>query len=189
MFYTYDKENLTFNKVDNSIILFFLTILILLTIGFTNIYTIRCNFEEYCYGKEDSTFTVFNESDLFTEELLIKKIKKLNIKYPHIVLAQARIESGWYSSPIFKENNNLFGMKKSNVRQNLQIGINRGHAVYMSWQESTIDYALFQARYLRVKSEAEYLQYLRAYYAKNPKYYELVKVMIKETELVFKSPN
>ena len=42
------------------------------------------------------------------EEQIEETIYKMNFKYPHIVLAQAKLESSNFNSTIFKENNNLF---------------------------------------------------------------------------------
>lgn len=49
-----------------------------------------------------------NDSTL-KEELL-----KNHIKHPDIVLAQAKLETGNYTSDILKKNNNLFGLRKGN---------------------------------------------------------------------------
>ena len=49
------------------------------------------------------TFVVHGEP--FSEEALIRLLKDCNIKCPHIVLAQAKLESGGFKSKIFKQNN------------------------------------------------------------------------------------
>lgn len=41
---------------------------------------------------------------------LIAEIKKNNIKYPKIVLAQAILETGWFKSSICRNKHNLFGL-------------------------------------------------------------------------------
>ena len=64
------------------------------------------------YITNTEKITLVENLDIFNEELLIKEISKLNFKYPHIVLAQAILETGTFESKIFKENNNLFGMKE-----------------------------------------------------------------------------
>ncbi len=63
-----------------------------------------------------STDTVLVHGQPFSEEALIELIKDCNLKYPHIVLAQAKVESGHYKSRIFKQNNNLFGMRRARIR-------------------------------------------------------------------------
>lgn len=80
----------------------------------------------------------------FSIENLKSEIVKQGIKYPNIVLAQAVLESGHFDSDIFKENNNLFGMKKPSVRKTLATGENRGHATFKNWVDSVRDYKMFQ---------------------------------------------
>lgn len=55
------------------------------------------------------------------------------------ITSQAAFETGGFTSTIFKENNNLFGMKSAG--QSLVVGENRGHAVYNSIEDSIKDYA------------------------------------------------
>lgn len=117
----------------------------------------------------------------FTEEKLIEYIDELNIKFPHIVLAQARLESGNFKSKIFKENNNLFGMKEAKQRISTNKGTNLGHAKYDSWKECVLDYALYQATYLsKFKTEEQYYSYLADNYAANGRYVKLLKDIAKE---------
>lgn len=119
--------------------------------------------------------------EIFKEEELIAYIKELNIKFPHIVIAQAKLESGNYTSKIFKENHNLFGMKEAKVRISTNKGTNRGHAMYESWQQCVIDYALYQATYLsKFKTEEQYYAYLAEHYAENASYVKLVKKIAKD---------
>ena len=117
----------------------------------------------------------------FTEEKLIEYVKELNIKFPHIVLAQARLESGNFKSNIFKENNNLFGMKEAKQRISTNKGTNLGHAKYENWKECVVDYALYQATYLsKFKTEEQYYSYLADNYAANGNYIKLVKKIAKD---------
>lgn len=112
----------------------------------------------------------------FSEEALIKYVYSLNVRFPHIVLAQAQLESGNFNSRIFKENNNLFGMKEAKIRPTTNKGTNRGHAKYDHWRESVIDYALYSAVYLyKFKTEEQYYKYLDGNYAANSKYSKLVR--------------
>lgn len=107
----------------------------------------------------------------FTEKNLKEYVKKLNLKYPDLVVKQIKQESDHFKSDIFKENNNLFGMKWSSQRPHTCVGLNNSHAVYNSWKESVLDFALYEAKYLsRCKTKAEYLMFLQKYYAKDPAY-------------------
>lgn len=60
--------------------------------------------------------------------------------------AQAAHETANFTSSIFKENNNLFGMKRPVIRQTTAIGENKGHAVYSSIEDSIKDMALYFKR-------------------------------------------
>jgi uncharacterized FlgJ-related protein len=109
----------------------------------------------------------------FSEEALLSFMKELKIKYPETVLAQARLESGNFTSDIFKENHNLFGMKVAEKRPTSAIGINRGHAQYNNWKESVVDYALFQS-YIIAKlpknNRSEYRNYIQKFYSETSDY-------------------
>lgn len=71
-------------------------------------------------------------------------IKYYDIKYPEIVLKQAKLETGNYKSNICLKNNNLFGMRFSWKRQSVEIAEALGHAVYENWIQSILDYKLWQ---------------------------------------------
>jgi len=124
---------------------------------------------------------VIREYNEFSEQKLIEKINQLNFRFPHIVLAQAKLESGNFKSTIFLENNNLFGMREAKLRANLAKGTNRQHAYYDSWQDCVLDYALYYSTYLSdIKTEGEYFEYLKQNYAENPTYVQRLKQIIKK---------
>lgn len=109
------------------------------------------------------------------EDSVYTYIIELNIKHPDVVLKQAKIESGNFKSKIFIENNNMFGFKKAYKRANTQIGVNRGHATYNSWQECIIDYALYQTYSAKNLSKEEYINFLGKHYAEDPNYKNLIR--------------
>lgn len=118
------------------------------------------------FEKELVVLNLEKERNRFSEEKLIQMLSDLNVKYPHIALAQARLESGNYKSAVFKENNNLFGMKEARVRVNTAKGTSLNHAYYDNWQESVYDYAFYQCRYMSsADSEERYYAALDASYA------------------------
>ena len=88
--------------------------------------------------------SLINKPLSFTPENLKSEIQKQGIVHPDVALAQATWESGHFGSNIFKENNNLFGMKLAHQRKTTAIGKNRGHAKYNTWQDSVMDYKLWQ---------------------------------------------
>jgi len=118
-----------------------------------------------------------NQFDLFSKENMMRLMYSLKIAHPDIVMAQAIIESGNFKSNIFKENNNLFGMKMPEYRKTTAIGTNRGHAVYRNWRESVIDYALWQGKRARYTTTNQYLRRLRSY-AADPNYITKIKKRI-----------
>lgn len=185
MFYLYDRKSLLFRKVTYKTYLKVAAILLILSIA-----TVLGSIIGASKAREVAR-TVYHYDTLvltgFSEKEYIRYMKNINIKYPHIVLAQSKIESGYFSSPIFKENHNLFGMKEARSRANLAKGTRRGHAYYDHWTESVLDYALFQMRYMgHIKSESEYFDYLGKHYAEDKKYVSKLKDVIKKENLEFK---
>ena len=112
---------------------------------------------------EPTTIQPVVVSEDFQDQLL-ELIFEIKLEHPYIVLAQAILESGNYQSQVFKENNNLFGMKMPYRRSTLAVGINKGHAVFKSWKHSVYDYGLYQMAYMRGLSENDYLDYLNKIY-------------------------
>ena len=94
---------------------------------------------KYININKDTAFSILN---------LREYILQLNIKNPKVVLAQAIIESGHFKSKLFKENNNLFGMRHAKQRHCISKGSKNGYAIYNNWRESVIDYAFYQKTYL-----------------------------------------
>jgi uncharacterized FlgJ-related protein len=115
----------------------------------------------------------------FSTTNMLKVMNEIGIVYPDIVMAQAKIETGHFTSKVFKENHNLFGMKLPRQRSTTAIGEQYNHAEYTSWRQSVIDYKLWQDRVLiKVKSKRAYLKYLHKHYATNKQYVTLIKKMI-----------
>ena len=97
-------------------------------------------------------------------------IKQMNIAHPDIVFRQAQVETGHFTSAVFKENNNLFGMRRAYSRPHVQTGENRGYAVYESWKMSVADYALFQAWSAKRLDRQAYIELLGRTYAEDNEY-------------------
>lgn len=182
-FYYFDGEELTYKRLKMRYILLPLITLIVLILT-TSPIVIKEYIKSDYYEPQTMVINVNDTMNNFSEDKLIKLLKTLNVKYPHIVLAQAKIESGHYTSKIFKENHNLFGMKEARVRINTANGTQYNHAYYSNWRESVYDYAFYQCRYLgRVNTEQEYFTYLGQSYAEAPNYVQTLKVMIEREKL------
>lgn len=120
-------------------------------------------------------------NDQFSEEALLSFMKQLKIKYPETVLAQARLETGNFTSDIFKENHNLFGMKVAGKRPTSAIGTHRGHAQYRNWKDSVLDYALFQSfiiAKLPKNNNEEYRNYISKFYSETSDYLSRIDDLI-----------
>jgi len=136
--------------------------------------------------KEKVTIEITHYSIIDTlsfEDSLLNKIFEIRLEHPYIVFAQAIEESGRFNSLIFRENNNLFGMKMPERRPTTAIGINRKHAVYRNWQECLYDYALFQSAYMRNLTEEEYLAKLGRSYAESEGYEQRIKFLKESVKL------
>jgi len=181
MFYIYDKKQLIHKRIS----IMKMAGIVLTAISVTSAIS-------YYTGREDSvkglteyeTVMLLKQGDEFSKEKFVQMLKDLNIKQPHIVMAQSMIETGHWKSSIFLENNNLFGMKEAKQRITTAGGTQSNHAFYKHWRESVYDYAFYQSSYLReVHSESEYYQYLGASYAEDPNYINAIKQMIEREGL------
>lgn len=133
---------------------------------------------------ESTVLVSQNNIQEFSQEALVALLKDLNVKHPHIVLAQAILETGTFNSDVFRQNHNLFGMKQAKIRVCTAKGTNLGHAYYDNWVESVYDYALYQSSYLRdLKSEDSYFNYLGSNYAEDPNYVKSLKRVIRKNGL------
>jgi len=142
-------------------------------------HTQRLNSIEYI--TEETRMLIINEENKFSEERLKQFILELNIRFPHIVLAQAKLESGYFKSKMFLANNNFFGMKVARKRPTTNKGEQYGHAYFDSWRDCVMDYAFYQAAYLNdIKTEEQYFAYLSANYAEDPSYVEKLKRIIRK---------
>lgn len=107
---------------------------------------------------------------------MIKKIMDSNVKFKHIVVAQAIEESAWFTSRRAKECKNIFGIKISS--HPLQSGRSNRYGCYRSIDDCIKHFTLIQRQAINhrhIKSDADYYRYLRRVYATNPKYVKNVK--------------
>jgi uncharacterized FlgJ-related protein len=183
MIYKYDKTNLVFKKDVNTIKMVILTCISLVAISFIIGRYVKIQSLE-TYEKELIVLNMTTEQNKFSEDKLVELLKELNVKFPHIVMAQSMIETGKWKSNIFKENHNLFGMKEAKQRVTTAGGTQNNHAFYESWRESVYDYAFYQCRYLsEIKTESQYFQYLSNSYAEDKRYVEVLKKTIETNKL------
>ena len=176
MLYTYCKESLSFKKVKpkqkHGIILG-----LVFLVGYVTLTAMVSNAKQEGFKEaldipiESAVVILEDDSIKFTQDNLVKELKRLNVRFPHIVLAQSILETGYWESRIYQENNNLFGMKQARARATTAKGTQLGHAFYDDWRSSVIDYALYQAAYLnKLRTENKYLTYLDINYAEAKNY-------------------
>ncbi len=184
-FYYYNESDLSYNKVRVLPIALFVIIAGILSYMYGYLegrqdQIVRLTPQE----KEIILLNVSDTTSEFSQDKMVSLMKELNIKYPHIVMAQSLIETGHFDSKIFHENHNLFGMKQARTRVTTAQGTQYNHAYYENWRESVYDYAFYQCRYLSVlKTEEEYLAYLGRSYAEDPNYLSKIRSLVNKENL------
>ncbi len=184
--YKYNKRSLKYDNV--SVKTYVIILVACLALSFTGVYLV--NKPSPILDKpisEEQKLIIIKEFNKFSEDKLIEKLKELNVKFPYIVLAQAKVETGNFTSKIFREGNNLFGMKEAKMRATTAKGTENNHACYENWTQSVYDYALYQCRYLSALSNDEqYFQYLEQNYAEDPSYVNKLRGLITKEQLKIK---
>jgi uncharacterized FlgJ-related protein len=131
-----------------------------------------------------TNYEIITQVISFSELNVYKQLVKIGIAYPDVVLAQAKIETGNFTSKIFIENNNLFGMKLPERRETTAIGKNRNHATYTDWIQSIKDYKLWQDKMIhRAPTKHAYLAYLKRNYAEDKNYINKIKKTVKSLKM------
>lgn len=115
---------------------------------------------EYSIG-----YWFINKPEEVNDSVLLEFLIENKAWYPEILLRQAKIESGNYSSNIYKNSNNLYGMRKVGSRQTTQTSTYNGYGVYNNWCLSVLDRLLWDIFYFDNKkpSEEEYLNAIDIY--------------------------
>lgn len=102
----------------------------------------------------------FCQDNKINDKILFSALVKHEIKHPHIVLAQAKLETGNYK---YLNNNNLFGLRH-----------NKGYYKYEHWEHSIIAYKeKIQKRYRMGEDYYNFLKRIK--YAENPNYIKHLK--------------
>lgn len=105
-----------------------------------------------------------DSSKNFNEKDLLEFMYLLEIKHPKIVLAQAKHETGNYTSNRFIKHNALFGFQISDTNI----------IKYKSWKESVIAYKCWQMK--RLREDEDYYKFLvRVKYANDSNYIKKLK--------------
>ena len=161
--FKFNEEKLIYEQVSyfSTTKLILLSILLLVLMSFTTVKYIYVDSETKIDLRTDNTFS---------EENLRKEIKRLPFKYKDIIYAQCVLESGYFKSPVFKENNNLLGFKEARQRITTAKGTHLNHAYYDSWKDCLLDALIYQVKYTSKLPRDKYLDYLNRVYAEDPNY-------------------
>lgn len=126
---------------------------------------------------------LYPNSDI-NDSILYDYIVEIKAWYPDILLAQAKIESGSYSSTVFKKANNLYGMKQVNSRFHCQTSSFNSYGGYDSWKLSVLDRVLWDMFIFdSIKPEREvYLRALRNY-AESETYVQAIQKVINSNNI------
>ena len=118
-------------------------------------------------------------------ECLKLTIEKHKIKFSHIVIAQAVLESSNFKSQVFKNNLNCFGMRVAAQRFTFAINSHDygAYAKYESVEDCILDYKAFQIQNaLFITTDAEYFKLLQSIYAQDVNYISKLKQIIKKNK-------
>ena len=87
------------------------------------------------------------------------------------------LESAELNSKLAKTNHNFFGMRLAKRRPTTAIGERGGYAIYASWYDCVLDYAMYQEYMLkeRVLTKTKYLVFLGHHYAEDKAYIAKIK--------------
>jgi len=113
------------------------------------------------------------------DSLLWAFVQMIDPWYPEYIMAQAIVESGCGTSDVYKDNNNLFGMREARRRKttaDVDPKNPRSYARYKNWKLSVIDriqWEIFRFREDK-PSEDKYLNSLCTY-AEDPEYISKIR--------------
>lgn len=99
---------------------------------------------EYSIG-----YWFIHQPEEINDSILYKFLIDNEAWYPDILFKQAKLESGNYTSNIYKNSNNLYGMKKVGKRQTTQTSTYNGYGVYNNWCLSVLDRMLWDMFYFK----------------------------------------
>lgn len=106
--------------------------------------------------------------DILCEHTVMNELKKSNVEHADIVLAQSKLETGYYTSQLVRSHNNLFGFRTS-----------KGYLKFSHWKESIDYYKRWQKR--KYDGDPDYYRFLvEIGYAEDPNYTNKLKKIVNE---------
>lgn len=178
LFY-YDKNKCTYEKVNPFHYTHGIWVLALV---FALGYFSRTTIVERIFHTKTDTLIVHPKE--FNQNSLVELLNNCNIKFPYIVLAQAKLESNNFTSRIFKQNHNLVGLRRARQRLTTALSEKDTYAFYEDWTDCVYDIGMWQAAFTcDVNNEEEYYQRLQERYAEDPQYSLKLKNIIEKEHL------
>jgi uncharacterized FlgJ-related protein len=125
---------------------------------------------------------------------VLQELTKYEVVCPKVVLAQVKIESGNFTSSLFRKTNNMIGMRypfkrktkasgiyipsKDTVIYGSQVDLKKysrysHYAVYNNWKDCVADYKLWQESNFNISRH--YITFLGNVYAEDPLYMDKIK--------------
>lgn len=131
-------------------------------------------------GKEvEADYCIQDTADINCIKL---NFEKHHIRFSHIVLAQALLESNYFKSKLCIEDNNMFGMRVPAQRFTFATNPHdySNYAKYNSLEDCILDYKAWQMQNAyNITTEEGYFNLLRNIYAEDPNYVDKLKKLIK----------
>lgn len=131
----------------------------------------------------DNTETISTFKDIFDSTTVVSYLKKHQVKFSHIVLAQAKLESGILNnSKLAKKYNNILGLRVPARRYTFCTNsYDYGNfAEFLSVEDCIKDYKSWQIQNaFFITTEEEYFSLLETVYCKDPGYIQAIKKLIK----------
>ncbi len=129
------------------------------------------------------------ECNMLTWDNIEWYMEYYHVREPGIVKTQIKHETANLTSRFCREQNNLCGMRLARLRPTTAIGEGNRMAKYSKWQESLLDYAIYQSKYYK---GGDYFLFLTKHgYATDKKYIKKLKSydIIRKTKINYKSSN
>lgn len=124
----------------------------------------------------------YQTNDSITTKYLALYLEKHKVKFSHIVLAQAKLESNNFKSKLFQDNFNCFGMKIPASRYTFATNDAdfANYAKFANLEDCVKDYCSWQkSNAYNIHDEDAYFQLLSSIYAEDTDYVNKLKKLIK----------
>ena len=126
----------------------------LIFLSFFPVLLLHAPVADHATGEQSILLRAFTTG--FTPELA-KEAIDYYITENEVAFAQAKLETGNFTSVVFKHNHNMFGMRHPRVRQTCSLGNMGYYACYDHWIYSVWDYELLYQYYVSSGKDFEYI--------------------------------